>query len=166
MKENCVSGDGTIVIEQARQLTAFIQGLAYCTGMQTLDSECCENISHGEYRAMKSLCCKDFCTMQDLAQSTSVTKSGATRIVGRLESKGLAQRQKNKEDGRICCVVLTPEGRSFLRRIEDQISGNIQTILAAMDPAMREILLISLGAFLHTAQRQEAERQKVALINK
>jgi hypothetical protein len=35
-----------------------------------------------------------------------------------------------------------------------------------MDPAMREILLISLGAFLHTAQRQEAERQKVALINK
>ena len=140
--------------EQARQLAGLIENMMYCFGTQSLDGECCENISHGEFRALHTALHQSTCTMQDIAKKAVVTKSGATRIVHRLEEKGLARREQDQKDGRICCVTLTEEGKSLMNRIEDQLTNNMQTILAEMDPAMRKILIISLGAFLQAAQGQ------------
>jgi len=140
--------------EQARQLAGLIENMMYCFGTQSMDGECCENISHGEFRALHTALHLNICTMQDIAKKAVVTKSGATRIVGRLEDKGLARREQDQKDGRICCVQLTEEGKSLLNRIEGQLTNKMQKILAAMDPAMRGILIISLGAFLQAAQGQ------------
>ena len=140
--------------EQARQLAGSIEKIMYYFGTQSMDGECCENISLGEFFALRAVVHRDICTMQDIAKSTAVTKSGATRIVSRLKDKGLAQREQNKKDGRICCVTLTEEGKSLLNRIESQLMNKIQTILSAMDPPMREILMISLHAFCQSADRQ------------
>lgn len=141
--------------DQARQLAVLIQNMMVSLGTQNTDGACCENISHGEYRALTAVLRKDICTMQDIAKRTAVTKGGATRIVSRLEGKGLAHREQDKGDGRICCVTLTEEGQSLLKRIEDQLTDKVQVVLAAMEPAMQKILLISLDHFLQTAQRQE-----------
>ena len=140
--------------EQARQLAGLIENMMYCFGTQSLDGECCENISHGEFRALHTALRQNICTMQDIAKKAVVTKSGATRIVHRLEEKRLARREEDQKDGRICCVKLTEEGKSLMNRIEDELTNKMQTILAEMDPAMREILIISLGAFLQAAQGQ------------
>ena len=86
-------------------------------------------------------------------RSAVVTKSGATRIVRRLEDKKLAHREQDPKDGRICCVTLTGQGRSLLNGIEEQLMNKVGTILEVMDPAMREILIISLGAFFRAAQQ-------------
>jgi len=146
--------------EQARQIAGLIENMMYCFGTQSLDGECCENISHGEFRALHTVFHQCACTMQDIAKKAVVTKSGATRIVQRLEEKGLARREQDQEDGRFCCVTLTEEGKSLMNRIEDQLANKMQTILAAMDPAMREILIISLGAFLQAAQGQMTPMDK------
>ncbi|MCX5828567.1 MAG: MarR family transcriptional regulator [Deltaproteobacteria bacterium] len=146
--------------EQARQLAGLIENMMYCFGTQSLDGECCENISHGEFRALHTALHQSTCTMQDIARKAVVTKSGATRIVHRLEEKGLARREQDQKDGRICCVTLTEEGKSLMNRIDDQLTNKMQTILATMDPAMREILIISLGAFLQAAQGQMTARDK------
>jgi DNA-binding MarR family transcriptional regulator len=44
--------------------------------------------------------------------------------------KGLAHREQDQEDGRICCVTLTEEGRSLLKRIEDQLTDKVHDVLA------------------------------------
>jgi len=142
--------------DQARQLAVIIQNIMVSFGTQSVDGACCENISHGEYRALMAVLHKDICTMQDIAKSAAVTKGGATRIVSRLEGKGLAHREQDEEDGRICCVTLTEEGRSLLKRIEDQLTDKVQAVLAAMDPTTQDILIISLKAFLQTAQQEMA----------
>lgn len=134
--------------KQVRQLSGIIEKLMYYFGTQGIEGECCENISLGEFFALRAVMHRDICTMQDIAKSAAVTKSGATRIISRLEDKGLAQREQDKKDGRICCVTLTEEGKSLLNRIEDQRMNKIQMILTSMDADMRKILMISLDAFL------------------
>ncbi|MCK9197185.1 MAG: MarR family transcriptional regulator [Syntrophales bacterium] len=146
--------------EQARQLAGMVENIMYFFGTQSQDGECCENISHGEFRALHTALHQSTCTMQDIAKKAVVTKSGATRIVHRLEEKGLAHREEDQKDGRVCCVTLTEAGVAFLNRIEDQLTNKMQTILVDMDPAMREILIISLGAFLQIAQGQMSGRDK------
>ncbi|MCX5854856.1 MAG: MarR family transcriptional regulator [Deltaproteobacteria bacterium] len=140
---------------QGRQLAGLVEDVMYYFGAQGMEEECCgEKISLGEFRALRTALRLDVCTMQDIARSASVTKSGATRIIARLEDKRLAHREQDQKDGRVCCVTLTGEGKSLLSRIEEQLTNKMLKILAAMEPAMRDILLISLNSFLQTAQRQ------------
>lgn len=142
---------------QARQLAGLVEDVMYYFGAQGPEEDCCgEKISPGEFRALRTALRLDVCTMQDIARSASVTKGGATRIVIRLEDKGLVNREQDQKDGRVCCVTLTEEGKSILDRIEDQLTHKMMTILGAMDSAMREVLLISVNSFLQTAQRQMA----------
>lgn len=139
---------------QARQLADLVENVLYLFGSQGADENCCENISRGEYRALRAVTNHDVCTMQDIAKSAAVTKSGATRIVKRLEDKGLAKRHQDKKDGRICCVAVTEDGKKLLARIEDQLMNRMMTVLAVMEPDMRDILLISIRAFCHAAEGQ------------
>ncbi len=144
---------------QIKQLAGLIENMMYDYGTYSMDDECCENTSHGEYRALRRLARMDMCTMQDIAKSISVTKSGATRIISRLEEKKLVRRIQNQNDGRVCCVQLSKEGKKLMSEIAKRPANKIMTILAAMDPNMRQILLTSLNAFFQTALDQTAENK-------
>jgi DNA-binding MarR family transcriptional regulator len=52
----------------------------------------------------------------DLAAASTLTKSGLTRAVDRLESDGLIERRVCPSDGRGQLVALTAKGRQKLRR--------------------------------------------------
>lgn len=127
--------------DQIRQLAGLIEDMMYDFSAHNLDSECCENISHGEYRALRALARVNMCAMQDIAKNIAVTKSGATRIISRLEEKKLVRRVQNQNDGRVCCVQLSKEGQKRISEITKQPANKITTVLAAMDPNMRQILL-------------------------
>ncbi|MEN6487856.1 MAG: MarR family transcriptional regulator [Smithella sp.] len=149
--------------EQIRQLAELIEDMTYDFGSQNMDGVCCENISHGEYRALRTVLRLDKCTMQDVAKSIAVTKSGATRIVSRLEEKKLVHRINDQNDGRVCCVQLSEEGKSLISRLTEEPAKRMEAILSAMTPDMRQILLIGLRAFVETALNQIArgdEQQK------
>ena len=54
--------------------------------------------------------------MSALADKLVLTRSGATRLVDKLEAGNLVRREQAGEDGRGSVVVLTPAGRQALRR--------------------------------------------------
>src|SRR3954452_19330741 len=54
--------------------------------------------------------------MSDLASACALSLSGMSRIVGRLEGKGLVERQRSSCDGRGWNAVLTDAGLDRLRR--------------------------------------------------
>ena len=54
--------------------------------------------------------------MQELAQSVLLSKSGLTRLIDRMEAKGLVRREPSPSDRSGAFAVLTPEGRSAFRR--------------------------------------------------
>ena len=53
---------------QTRRLTELIENIVYHFGTQRTDGECCENISHAEFRALHAALYQDVCTMQDIAK--------------------------------------------------------------------------------------------------
>jgi len=53
--------------------------------------------------------------MAELADSTLLSRSGMTRLVDRLEDKGLLERDTCTDDGRGCFAVLTEKGSALLR---------------------------------------------------
>ncbi|MEN6489715.1 MAG: MarR family transcriptional regulator [Smithella sp.] len=142
--------------EQTRQLNELLENMMYDFGTHNMSVNCCENISHGEFRALRTMSRLDRCTMQDIAKSIAVTKSGATRIVSRLEEKKLARRVHDQNDARICCVRLSKEGKSLLSRITEEPSKKMESVLDAMHPDMRQVLLIGLRAFAETSINQKA----------
>ena len=145
---------------QGEKLAGIMAEIIYYFGPQGIDNECCgEKISPGEIHALRTVLRLDTCTMQDIARSALVTKGGATRIVARLENKELAHRVQNQSDGRVCCVKLSDEGKALLNRIDDQFTHKMLTILAAMDPSLREILLISLNSFLQASRQQMTDHK-------
>ncbi|MFB3925852.1 MAG: MarR family winged helix-turn-helix transcriptional regulator [Syntrophales bacterium] len=142
--------------EQSRELAELIKEIVFCFGTYGMEEEYCGDISHAECRALRAALHHENCTMQEVAKSAVVTKSGATRIVTRLEDKGLVRRERDPEDGRICCVTLTKKGKKFLAGIEEQLKNDMELILGEMDPAMRSVLIISLNAFLKIAHTKNA----------
>jgi DNA-binding MarR family transcriptional regulator len=61
----------------------------------------------------------------DLAVASTLTKSGLTRAVDRLESQGLIERRVCPSDGRGQLVALTPKGRQKLRRAAPEFFRSI-----------------------------------------
>ena len=56
--------------------------------------------------------------MTDLARLTLRSKSGATRLVDRLEEAGLVRRETSREDRRAVYVTLTDDGRALFERVK------------------------------------------------
>jgi len=136
--------------QRARDLVDLLDEILWKFGGQGAEGYCCEDVSFIEYRALRVLAKTDACTMQNLGQQLGFTKSGATRIVDRLERKGYARRERNKDDQRICCVVLTSAGQELVRRIVEEFAQKTRASLERMEGNMRDVLLASLRSFTET----------------
>ena len=140
--------------EQVKQIIGLLEAIIYNFSAHDMADNCCENISHGEFRALRVISRMKRCTMQDIAKNIAVTKSGATRIISRLGEKKLARRITDKNDGRVCCVQLSKNGKSLISKLVEKSAGKMATILAAMKPDMRQILLIGLKTFVETSHNE------------
>ncbi|MFI7077769.1 MarR family winged helix-turn-helix transcriptional regulator [Micromonospora sp. NPDC049903] len=80
--------------------------------------------------------------MTDLAAQTSLSTSGVTRVVDRMERDGLITRSACPSDRRSSYAVVTPAG---LRRLDESLPGHLQLIedwfTGQLDPAALNALL-------------------------
>lgn len=113
-------------------------------GPKGLNGECCENLSMPEFLALDKIANTEDCPVQNIGQLLGFTKSGATRIVNRLEKSGYVQKIKSFEDGRVCCVVITPQGENVLALTDERYSKEIEQLLSRMSdknaPLMKALL--------------------------
>jgi DNA-binding MarR family transcriptional regulator len=64
--------------------------------------------------------------MNEFARETTLTKSGATRFVDRLERAGLVRREASPTDRRVFRLALTDEGR----RVQEAADPHVLEIVA------------------------------------
>jgi len=110
------------------------------------DDPCCGELSAAEARALATASTGDCRTVQDIAGSLGVTRSGATRVVDRLEKRGLANRCCSSVDRRCTCVEVTPTGHEAIAVAAQAFSTRLEAILAPLDAAQRLQLDQSLAA--------------------
>jgi len=88
---------------------------------------------------------------------TSVSKT--TRLVDRLEERGLVWRDRWEDDRRVVRVHLTDEGRELAAQADQAIQQRVGSLLLPLDPTERETFLTLLERIVD-AQRTRAARQQ------
>jgi len=139
--------------QQSKDLVELLDEIIWRFGSQGPEGYCCEDISYIEYRALRVLAKGEVPTVQCLGQLLGVTKSGATRVVDRIEHKGYARRERDDEDHRVCCVTLTDAGHELVDRSVEEFAGKAQHSLERMDAEMRDILVAALRCFVRTFEK-------------
>jgi DNA-binding MarR family transcriptional regulator len=79
-----------------------------------------------------------------LAAREGLAQPTATRMIGRLEAQGLAERRRDADDRRVVVVSITPKGRGALAELRAQYSEVLRASLAQMDD--EEIAALARGA--------------------
>ena len=91
-----------------------------------------------------------------LADRVGVDETTATRLVDRLETMGLVERQDVVDDRRATIVELTPAGDALLAEIGAQRRRFFSDVLGALEPAER-VELVRLTAKAALALRSRSE---------
>lgn len=141
------------VAENTEQFLKYIDEIVWNFGIHVQDSNCCHGMSYADIRALKEISFECDCSMQNIAQKLGFTKSGATRVVDRLERKGLVERRKSETDGRVCCVSPTAKGREALGEINGNAYARMNGIVEKIDEPMRQIILTALSSFLSATKK-------------
>jgi DNA-binding MarR family transcriptional regulator len=77
--------------------------------------------------------------MQDLAARTVLSRTRVSRLVDDLVGAGLVRREPDPDDGRATLAILTPRGRSALRKAAPvYLAGIDQHFTGLLDPNERQ----------------------------
>lgn len=106
--------------------------IAWYFGPRGLNGECCEDISMPEFIALDKVSNTADCPVQEIGQALGFTKSGATRIVNRLEKKGYVRKMTSPDDARICCVVITAKGERVIKDADARYLEKLNQLLTKM----------------------------------
>ncbi|WP_179428621.1 MarR family winged helix-turn-helix transcriptional regulator [Spelaeicoccus albus] len=87
-------------------------------------------VSMAEYgvMALLGLAGRDGMRMSELARQRLMSSGGFTRLAERLERRGLIKRNQTVEDKRGFVAVLTPEGRTVLRKAWRQQHADLRRL--------------------------------------
>lgn len=73
-----------------------------------------------------------------LADAQLTSRGGMTKVVDRLEARGLVRRQSNDGDRRSLLVVLTPEGRALADELVTRHTATEAALLGSLTASERE----------------------------
>jgi len=127
-----ISADKLEIQSANSDISRSLIEIAWYFGPKGLNGECCENLTLPEFIALDKICSTPNCAVQDVGYSLGFTKSGATRIVNRLEKKSYVQKIKSSEDARVCCVKITKSGEHVLMSANSRYLEQFYAIVEKM----------------------------------
>jgi DNA-binding MarR family transcriptional regulator len=133
----------------------LIQELSWHFGAHGINGECCGDLSLVEYMALKKIKESENITIQEIGHALNFTKSGASKIIDRLENKGYVARELSAVDGRVCCVNTTTEGAAMATEILKKNSAYVYEMLKKQDTAMVANIKSVMELLVDSAHKQE-----------
>jgi len=150
--------------ENILEIYNLIQEIAWYFGNQDLNAECCGDLSFVEFMALKMAYQKADVSIQEIGNTLNFTKSGATRIVDRLERKGYIARQRSPIDGRVCCVKVTASGEDVLEKIIGRFADYLQELFRDMQPATVSQIKDVLAILVRSIKQKEIIKNRACLL--
>jgi DNA-binding MarR family transcriptional regulator len=92
------------------------------------------NVSFPQFFLLTYLDSKEVLTMSAIAQKMGHTTAAASGLVARLENLGYIVRSSVREDRRKVMVCITPKGSALVRRIREDMVGNLMKIMEHLSP--------------------------------
>ena len=113
------------------------------------------SLSVQEYTTLSVLDARPGLSNAQLARRALVTPQSMIEILGKLERRGLVQREVDPDHGRILRAELTPDGRDVLREADPRI----QAIQDAMLESVPEAERLAAMRAMHIAMRNLSARR-------
>lgn len=125
----------------AEQLSHIVLAMQRCFLLR-LSRELAEgNVSFPQYFLLAALDQQEVLTMSGIAQKMGHTTAAASGLVARLENLGYVVRSSAPDDRRKVMVCITEKGTSLVRRVRDDMVGNLMKVMAHLSPAEQKAWL-------------------------
>jgi DNA-binding MarR family transcriptional regulator len=136
----------------------WLMRLALTSISQTVEKKMEDSgLTNAQWKPMLRLYMGDAQTVAELARCCFQDAGGMTRLLDRLESKGLCQRQRSETDRRIVNIALTEEGHAVAQHIPDQLQEVQDLALTGFTPEEIVQFKSYLRRVTATLQTQETE---------
>jgi DNA-binding MarR family transcriptional regulator len=127
---------------------------------QAVDRELAHtDLTNAQWIPLFKLYTQQASTVAELARACDIDTGATTRMLDRMEAKGLCQRVRSEQDRRVVNIALTPAGRAAGANIPRILSEVQNAHLAGFSPEEFEALKGYLARILDNAQRIKAEAQ-------
>jgi DNA-binding MarR family transcriptional regulator len=137
----------------------YLMGRARASLLSGLDTELERfGLSGMQFAVLKHLADGAARTAADLCRFMQYDTGAMTRILDRLEGKGLVRRERSREDRRAVVLRVAPSGRTQLPRLAAAAARVIDAHLAGFSSAEIEALKSYLGRMIDNGQGQGDNR--------
>ena len=120
-----------------RALSAALGSLIRVVQFRDRDRACCYDISVSQCYALEGVVQAGGLTINELAAHLFLDKSTASRIANGLVDKGLLERARDPEDGRVVRLVPTPGGLDVHAAVQGDLDDEYGALLSDLEPDVR-----------------------------
>ena len=122
-----------------------LERLSNILGQIGPDELCCDGLSQRQTAILRVLVASEGARLTDLAALSGITPSAMTRVLEKLEARGLVERVRGAhDDGRAAIVRVTPAGRRTRKALDQLMRSRTQTIMGAIPQQHRASVLNAL----------------------
>ena len=139
----------------AEQLSHIILEMQRCFLLHLSKQLAPGNVSFPQFFLLAYLDQKEVLTMSAIAQKMGHTTAAASGLVARLENLGYLARSSAPEDRRKVMVCITSKGTALVRRIREEMVGNLMKILDFLAPAEQKAWLQIYGKIYNYCQSKD-----------
>jgi len=118
----------------AEQLSHIVLEMQRCFMLHLCKELAPGNVSFSQFFLLGYLDQKEVLTMSEIAKKMGHTTAAASGLVARLENLGYVMRSIARDDRRKVMVCITPKGSALVRRIREEMVGNLMKILNHLTP--------------------------------
>lgn len=155
------SGDGTTYADKLAQL--FNRAMTHGITERALSSGAAKGLTRTQFDGLRFLARHPNCSVGELAAGLAVSYPAATRLMNRLEKRGMAARAPSEGDGRVVQVALTELGAQVERSVRAKRTGLLAKVIENLSDSRRRSLVSDLERFLCTALTDERTVAAVCL---
>lgn len=107
-----------------------------------------KRVSVTEWVALRTLWARSETSHSELIQALGMTKGAASKVVSRLEEKGLAERRFTSGSPRDQSLVLTPAGKAMVPLLASIADANDNHFFGHLDAQERRALMTAMQALV------------------
>jgi DNA-binding MarR family transcriptional regulator len=133
--------EGGVIRADVERLSQIILDMQRCFVLHLSKELAPGNVSFPQFFLLTYLDHKEVLTMSAIAQKMGHTTAAASGLVARLENLGYVVRSSAREDRRKVMVCITPKGSALVRRIREEIMGNLTKVMHHLTPDERKAWL-------------------------
>lgn len=131
-----------------------LERLARILGQIGPDEVCCEGLTQRQCAILRTLVAQEGARLSDLAATSGITPSAMTRVLEKLEQRGLVERVRGaQQDGRAAMVRITAEGRRMRKLLDGLMRERTRQIVEAI-PAKEQANILRALKTLNDAIEQ------------